>query len=210
MCNTCKEVTTATKRLRIHRFPNTLMVHLKRFKTGKISVTKIRDFVAYPATGLQLHELATPESGCRKGGATYDLVGQCLHAGSMAAGHYTSICRVEEPGVGNNNLAWHLFNDDKVSSLASNQLVSPSAYVLLYSLRPYEELPLTRKERRRAKARARGLDRLSASSVRSGTSSRGVSSRGTSKHGSSAALRLLARLSGGNPSTPGSAIKGRR
>eukprot|EP00873_Tetraselmis_striata_P035630 jgi/Tetstr1/455894/TSEL_004078.t1 len=181
MCPKCNEVTTATKRLRIHRFPNTLMVHLKRFKSGKISVTKIREFVAYPAADLRLHSFATEESGCAKGRATYDLVGQCLHAGSMAAGHYTSICRVEEPG-GGDSAAWHLFNDERVTGLDDTRLVSPSAYVLLYSLRPPEDGAAGKARRRAARAR---LHRGSASSTST----------------------ILSRLSGGLARLSGSSLR---
>lgn len=97
MCETCKEVTTATKRMRIHRFPNTLIIHLKRFKCTATSREKISNAIGFPVTDLKLHELATPESAHRKGDATYDLVGLCNHTGSMQGGHYTSACKVTPP-----------------------------------------------------------------------------------------------------------------
>ncbi len=31
-CETCKEKTAATKHLRLHRFPDVLVLHIKRFK----------------------------------------------------------------------------------------------------------------------------------------------------------------------------------
>ena len=94
VCETCKEVTNATKRVLIHRFPNTLIVHLKRFKCTATSREKILHSIAFPVTDLKLHEFATSESGLRKGDVTYDLVGLCNHSGTMSGGHYTSACKV--------------------------------------------------------------------------------------------------------------------
>jgi len=152
-CDTCKEVTTATKRLRIHRFPNTLIVHMKRFRVTMTEREKISHLVQYPVTDLRLHEFGSAESGMRRGGATYDLVGSCMHTGTMLGGHYTSACRVEEAPSGG-SLPWQLFNDETVGRMHPGQLVSAASYILFYALRPFEEQEPSKKERRRAKKEA--------------------------------------------------------
>ena len=57
-CAVCKERTAATKRLRLHRLPPVLMLHIKRFKANGTTREKLTANVTFP---LQVR--APPERG---------------------------------------------------------------------------------------------------------------------------------------------------
>lgn len=58
----------------------------------------------------------------------YDLVGVCIHIGSMSSGHYAAFARSSEDSK------WRLFNDDEVIIVAPKEVerARSSAYVLFY------------------------------------------------------------------------------
>ena len=47
-CEVCKERTTATKRMRVHRLPRCLLLHIKRFRYNGVSREKLSSSVTYP------------------------------------------------------------------------------------------------------------------------------------------------------------------
>jgi len=150
MCETCKEPCPATKRLKVHRFPNNLIIHFKRFKVTTTGREKMNSLVAFPVQELRLHELTTPESGYRKHDASYDLVALCNHTGTMLGGHYTSSCKVVDPDT--SVPTWHTFNDANVTKLGPGNVVQHSAYILFYTLRGED----THKNRRRGRNKDKG------------------------------------------------------
>ncbi|KAK9753930.1 Ubiquitin carboxyl-terminal hydrolase [Popillia japonica] len=50
------------------------------------------------------------------------------HSGTTYSGHYTAYCRHPY------SLAWHEYNDSRVSSISPKSTVSGEAYVLFYEL----------------------------------------------------------------------------
>jgi len=61
--------------------------------------------------------------------ALYDLYGVSHHSGSLSGGHY--VCDVKNVAEGK----WYRCNDSHVSSIASPDTSSSSAYVLFYVMR---------------------------------------------------------------------------
>lgn len=59
----------------------------------------------------------------------YDLYGVINHFGSLSAGHYTAACRVP---MGKGKETWYSFNDEVVSKLVPQAVLSPNAYILFY------------------------------------------------------------------------------
>ena len=47
-CEVCNERTAATKRLRLHRLPRVLLLHIKRFKYNGLTREKLTTNVTFP------------------------------------------------------------------------------------------------------------------------------------------------------------------
>ncbi|GAB4823329.1 hypothetical protein N2152v2_010375 [Parachlorella kessleri] len=134
-CEQCKDKTSATKHLRIHRFPDVLVLHIKRFKYKGSNTDKLTANVSFPLKELNLHQFASPETPCSPSECTYDLFGVSNHYGSLSGGHYTAICRVP---LGGGKEAWYSYNDEVVTRVTAQQAVSQHAYILFYARRKYK------------------------------------------------------------------------
>ncbi|XP_076457355.1 ubiquitin carboxyl-terminal hydrolase 2-like [Babylonia areolata] len=123
MCSKCKARRSCTKSFSIQRFPQILVIHLKRFSQERYG-RKLTSMVDFPVKGLNLSDYSS--DGAQK--VTYDLYAVSEHSGGVHSGHYTAICK--NPYSGD----WNTFNDTQVSPARSNQAVSSEAYVLFYEL----------------------------------------------------------------------------
>ncbi|KAK7105706.1 ubiquitin carboxyl-terminal hydrolase 2-like [Littorina saxatilis] len=123
MCTKCKVRRSCTKSFSIHRFPQILVFHLKRFSQERYG-RKLSTLVDFPVKGLKLTDYSS-EGGQK---VTYDLYAVSDHSGGVHSGHYTAICKNPYSGE------WHTFNDTQVSPARSNQAVSSEAYILFYEL----------------------------------------------------------------------------
>ena len=135
-CSKCKEHKQATKTMEIYKSPEILIIHLKRFKTSKVSSfgsyyfasgsQKISALVDYPITGLDLTDYVLGNDGKSK---IYDLYGVSNHYGGLGGGHYTAYSKnyFEK--------RWCEFNDSRVSTTNEKEVVSGAAYVLFYKRR---------------------------------------------------------------------------
>lgn len=114
----------------MHKFPPVLLLHIKRFKYSNRSREKINANVGFPLTGLDLKPYVSEEAE-RTGVKvpSYDLYAVCNHFGSLVAGHYTANCKVQGA---NGKEEWMTFNDDKVSPVSEDKVVSQQAYILFY------------------------------------------------------------------------------
>jgi ubiquitin carboxyl-terminal hydrolase 4/11/15 len=59
----------------------------------------------------------------------YDLYAVANHYGTMMGGHYTAFCKNFF------DQKWYEFNDERVSRINEDEVVSSSAYVLFYRRR---------------------------------------------------------------------------
>jgi len=139
-CNKCKEHKQATKKMEIWKTPDILIMHLKRFKTSRVSSIgsyyfssgskKITELVDFPIKGLDMSSyVLSPENGSN----IYDLYGVVNHYGSLGGGHYTAYAKNKFDGK------WHDFNDSRVSDASEREIVSAAAYVLFYKRRKSDE-----------------------------------------------------------------------
>lgn len=61
-CEACRAKTPATKHLRVHRLPDILVLHIKRFKYRGFFTDKLTASVSYPLSGLSLDDVLSPEA----------------------------------------------------------------------------------------------------------------------------------------------------
>ena len=128
-CNKCKEHVNAVKKMDIYKSPYYLIFQLKRFKQDNdgssifniFNSSKNTTFIDFPITNLDLSNYILSENNK---GAKYDLIGVINHYGGESFGHYTAYCL--------NNNKWYEFNDESVSSIKKNNIISSAAYVLFY------------------------------------------------------------------------------
>ncbi len=122
VCEKCKKRTNAIKRSTIDRAPETLAVHLKRFRFNGNSSSKVKQGVSYPLI-LDLSQYTT-----RHEPVLYQLISVVVHEGrSVSSGHYVSHCR-QPDGV------WATYDDEYINIIPEKQaLRDPSAYYLIYT-----------------------------------------------------------------------------
>ncbi|XP_026228609.1 ubiquitin carboxyl-terminal hydrolase 2-like isoform X2 [Anabas testudineus] len=123
-CNKCKARKRCTKRFSIQKFPQVLVLHLKRFSDSNNRNSKLTTYVNFPLKELDLREFASENSER----AVYNLYAVSNHSGNALGGHYTAYCK--NPALGE----WYSYNDSRVNPMSSSQVRSSNAYVLFYEL----------------------------------------------------------------------------
>ena len=117
-CSVCKEHVQATKKYELFRAPQVFIIHLKRFKPRIFDKIDLK--VDFPLVGLEVSTLT--------GKGVYDLVAVANHAGVMYGGHYTAYVR-------GSNSTWYHLDDDYVTAVRPEEVVSKYAYLLVYERR---------------------------------------------------------------------------
>jgi ubiquitin carboxyl-terminal hydrolase 4/11/15 len=124
-CSKCKEHRRAFKKMALHKLPEVLIIHLKRFRKSHHSLLsgykKNETFIDFPLENLDLSEYTKGNNEK----AVYNLFGVSNHYGGLSGGHYTAFCR----NVLKNR--WYHFDDDSVAR-TEKSIVTPAAYVLFY------------------------------------------------------------------------------
>ncbi|XP_061558928.1 ubiquitin carboxyl-terminal hydrolase 2-like isoform X1 [Phycodurus eques] len=124
-CNRCKTRQKCTKRFSIQKFPQILVLHLKRFSDSNVRASKLSTYVDFPLKELDMREFASEGSADR---GVYNLYAVSNHWGNTLGGHYTAYCKNATVGE------WYGFNDCRVSHMSSSQVRSGNAYILFYEL----------------------------------------------------------------------------
>ncbi|XP_076936312.1 ubiquitin carboxyl-terminal hydrolase 23-like isoform X2 [Bidens hawaiensis] len=120
-CQQCKQKVKALKQLTIHKPPNVLTVHLKRFGSH-ISGQKIDKKIQFGST-LDLKPFVT---GPYDGDLKYTLYGVLVHAGwSTHSGHYYCFVRTSS-GM------WYQLDDNRVYQVSEKKVFEQKAYMLFY------------------------------------------------------------------------------
>ncbi|XP_014257403.1 ubiquitin carboxyl-terminal hydrolase 15-like [Cimex lectularius] len=122
-CPDCHKHQRATKKFDLWKLPKVLIVHLKRFSYTRYRRDKIDDFVDCPISNLCMDKYVINEE---KPSKVYDLIGVCNHYGNMGAGHYTASCKNKDNGN------WYNFDDNMVSPIQTEKILTNAAYVLFY------------------------------------------------------------------------------
>ena len=122
VCEKCKQRTNAIKISSIDRAPETLAVHLKRFRFNGSSSSKVKQGVSYPLI-LDLSQYTT-----RAEPVLYQLISVVVHAGrSVSSGHYIAHCRQPDG-------TWATYDDEYINPISEKQaLKDSSAYYLIYT-----------------------------------------------------------------------------
>ncbi|CAD8132028.1 unnamed protein product [Paramecium pentaurelia] len=140
-CNKCKKHVQASKKMEIYKVPQILIIHLKRFKTNRISnlgnfyfsngTQKITSMVQFPHE-LNLNNFVLSKQAGDNQNYIYDLYGVDNHYGGIGGGHYTAYAF-------NSVLnKWIDYNDSNARTTSSN-VVSEAAYLLFYRRRDSEK-----------------------------------------------------------------------
>lgn len=121
-CENCKLRTTANKISFIARSPETLTIHLKRFKFDGNSSSKMKQSISY-SKYLDLTKYTVD-----KAPTMYRLVSVIVHEGrSLSLGHY--ITHTLQPDE-----TWATYDDEYINKINERDALSdPAAYVLIYS-----------------------------------------------------------------------------
>jgi hypothetical protein len=129
-CESCKELSEASKQMQFERLPPVLTFHLKRFshlcQFGTIG--KLHKHVDFTAD-LDMSPYSAPfnSSSDHQNYTKYRLFGVVVHDGhSTHSGHYYSFIRAS-------NHIWYCMNDESVSQVSLNTVLRQKAYLLFYS-----------------------------------------------------------------------------
>jgi ubiquitin C-terminal hydrolase len=120
-CSKCNKTSSPKKQIQIWKIPNILIISFKRFDNYG---NKINLNIDFPINNLDLSDYI---NGYDKDDAIYDLYSINNHSGrSINSGHYFTYSK----HLLNNN--WFEFNDNNVSSINENKIITKNAYILFY------------------------------------------------------------------------------
>ncbi|KAH9493068.1 hypothetical protein Btru_022698 [Bulinus truncatus] len=122
-CPQCDRNQCAKKTMTVWRYPDNLIIHLKRFVYQDLSSTKVDTKVIFPHEDMDVRGFL---SGPSSTGLVYDLYSIVCHFGGASAGHYT--CFSKHPLTSQ----WHYYNDDSVCQQNPSENEYSSGYVLFY------------------------------------------------------------------------------
>ncbi|XP_054279586.1 ubiquitin carboxyl-terminal hydrolase 2-like [Macrosteles quadrilineatus] len=121
-CSKCKTRRKCKKRFVIQKFPEVLVIHLKRFSLGS-RARKVDSSIEFPVTKLDMGPYSA-ESQYKN--LLYDLYAVVNHNGTCYTGHYTAYCRHPY------SHEWYIFNDRSVLPMSGENMPKRDAYVLFY------------------------------------------------------------------------------
>jgi ubiquitin C-terminal hydrolase len=123
-CPKCKLLKNASKKIDLWLLPKVLIVQLKRFNYTRHYRDKIDLLIDCPIYDLDLSQFVLNPS--EKANAKYDLIAVSNHMGGLGGGHYTAHAK------NMHDHKWHTFDDSCVSDIDESNVISKSAYVLIY------------------------------------------------------------------------------
>jgi len=118
--------------------PKALILNIKRFKHTLKSTEKIDKFVSFPLQGLDLRSHVSFECPHPPEECIYDLYAVANHSGSLTMGHYVAYTLTRTEKNGKEGLYWKQCNDNAVTNIANEIVVTPNAYLLFYMRRKYK------------------------------------------------------------------------
>uniref|UniRef100_A0A1B6F536 Ubiquitin carboxyl-terminal hydrolase n=1 Tax=Cuerna arida TaxID=1464854 RepID=A0A1B6F536_9HEMI len=121
-CSKCNTRRKCKKRILIQKFPEVLVIHLKRFSLGGRSY-KVESIIDFPVSNLDVAAYSADRQLQNLG---YDLYAVVNHNGTCYTGHYTAYCKHPYSGE------WHSFNDLSVRPISPETHNKQDAYVLFY------------------------------------------------------------------------------
>ena len=117
----------ATKSLRLHLLPDTLILHLKRFTYAEEGQIKVTKHIVFEDT-LRIKPSMLSDSSPHRvtGGVQYELRATVSHHGTTPmGGHYTADVKQEDG-------SWLRFDDASVVQLSRRQVLDQRVYLVMY------------------------------------------------------------------------------
>ncbi|SCV02532.1 LAMI_0H00254g1_1 [Lachancea mirantina] len=124
-CESCSQTGNALKHNSILRAPETLLVHLKKFRFNGTSSSKLKQAVSYPMF-LDLTEFCENQEDTLA--VKYQLISVVVHEGrSLSSGHYIAHCKQPDG-------SWSTYDDEYINKITDRQMLKePNAYYLIYT-----------------------------------------------------------------------------
>lgn len=123
-CEKCKKLRNGLKYSRVTVLPDTLCIHLKRFRHEFAFSSKISSKVTFPLVDLDMSPWLHKDCVSRE--CLYDLTGVICHHGTAGGGHYTAYA------LNNITNDWYEFDDSYVVQVDPATVLAAEAYVLFY------------------------------------------------------------------------------
>jgi len=123
-CEKCKKLRNGIKYSLVTELPDTLCIHLKRFRHDFAFSSKITARVSFPLEDLDMSPWLHEECVSRQ--TVYHLTGVICHHGMAGGGHYTSYC------LNYIDNCWYEFDDSFVRPVEPSTVANAEAYVLFY------------------------------------------------------------------------------
>lgn len=117
-CDKSKKYYDAYKKTKIWKFSKNIIICLKRFNNNMRKINKLIDF---PIDNLDLNKYCEGYDNDN----FYELYGISNHSGKTFGGHYYAYCR-------NKNGKWYNYNDNSVTEISKENIVTSGAYCLFY------------------------------------------------------------------------------
>jgi len=124
-CDRCKKAGKASKKTDIVKLPPLLVLHLSRFYQDGLYTRKKQNLVNFELRNLNVGQFAI--DGFDNKFSHFNLYAVSNHFGSLEGGHYTAYCS------SNVLKGWHKYDDQDVSTMQPENVVSSAAYILFYS-----------------------------------------------------------------------------
>lgn len=127
-CETCKQLTSASRKVKLLKLSEVLIFQLMRFTYEKGKVSKVQDRVQFPAVIDMTKHLPESSVGTDNGTreSSYELVAVICHQGSSNGGHYTTFAKNDATKL------WHYFDDTRIAVVSFETVLRQQAYILFY------------------------------------------------------------------------------
>ncbi|KAG0056278.1 Ubiquitin carboxyl-terminal hydrolase 33 [Gryganskiella cystojenkinii] len=127
-CTQCDALNDCRKTFRITQLPETLCIHLKRFRYDSYS-SKINTYVQFPLEDLDMGPFFKSGDLNELKNTKYDLYAMVRHRGVVGGGHYIGYAKHSMDG------SWYEFDDTYVTRKAPADIAKMEAYILFYKRR---------------------------------------------------------------------------
>ncbi|KAF8923656.1 Ubiquitin carboxyl-terminal hydrolase 33, partial [Dissophora ornata] len=124
-CTQCDALNDCRKTFRITQLPETLCIHLKRFRYDSYS-SKINTYVQFPLEDLDMTPFVKSTDPNELKTTKYDLYAMVRHRGVVGGGHYIGYAKHAVDG------SWYEFDDTYVTRKAPSDIAKMEAYILFY------------------------------------------------------------------------------
>ncbi|KAG0352314.1 Ubiquitin carboxyl-terminal hydrolase 33 [Podila minutissima] len=124
-CTQCDALNDCRKTFKITQLPETLCIHLKRFRYDSYS-SKINTYVQFPMEDLDMLPFLKSTDQAELQNSKYDLYAMVRHRGVFGGGHYIGYAKHDLDG------SWYEYDDTYVTRKASADIAKMEAYILFY------------------------------------------------------------------------------